>query len=118
MSYFDGVISGITKAANWMQENPAATNLFGGILTGVGSYYAQKQANKDLMRQQEAQYKNMLEYQKELLGLQDKMKEKYSAVPDVDFGYGGLVVDDAPNLANGGILTEMKKRSDDKKKVM
>lgn len=118
MSWYDGIVDGLTGAANWMEKNPTATNLMGSTILGIGSYYAQKQNNKDLMRQQEAQYKNMLEYQKELFGLQDKMKEKYSAVPESDFGYGGLVVDDAPNLANGGILTEIKKRSVNKKGIV
>lgn len=95
------------KTANWMENNPNTTNIIGSSLMGIGGYFAQKEANKDLMRQQ-----------RELLNLQDAMKSKYSKVPEMDFGYSSLTVDEAPNLANGGILTEIKKRADDKKKVM
>lgn len=35
--------------------------------------------------------------QRELLNLKDEMQSKYSAVPEVDSGYGGLVVDETPN---------------------
>ncbi|WNY73973.1 hypothetical protein H2512_11215 [Pasteurella multocida] len=90
-----------------MEKNPTTTNIIGSSLLGIGNYYAQKQANKDLMRKE-----------RELLNLQDEMKSKYSKVPEMDFGYSSLTVDDAPNLANGGILTEIKKRAEDKKKVM
>ncbi|MBN6067404.1 hypothetical protein HYE54_01045 [Aggregatibacter actinomycetemcomitans] len=87
-------------ASEWMEKNKNATNIIGSTLMGVGGYFAQKEANKDLMKQQ-----------RELLNLQDRMKSKYSAVPDADTSYRNLVVDDVPNLANGGILTEMSKRS-------
>ncbi|HDR1425303.1 TPA: hypothetical protein QB198_002508 [Pasteurella multocida] len=97
----------IGKAASWMGKNPTTTNIIGSSLMGIGGYFAQKEANRDLMRKE-----------RELLNLQDEMKSKYSAVPNVDSGYGGLTVDDEPNLANGGILTEIKKRAEDKKKVM
>lgn len=102
MSFWSGAWSVISGATNWMEKNQAATNLIGSTLMGVGGYFAQKKANKDLMRQQ-----------KELLNLQDQMKTKYSEVPDVDFGYSSLVVDESPNLANGGILTELTKRHRD-----
>lgn len=114
MAFWDSAWSAVTgagewlgKTANWMEKNPNTTNIIGNTLAGIGGYFAQKEANKDLMRQQ-----------RELLNLKDEMQSKYSAVPNVDSGYGGLIVDDAPNLANGGILTEIKKRADDKKKVM
>ena len=70
-------------------------------MSAIGGYFAQKEANRDLMKQQ-----------RDLLNMQDRLKSQYSAVPDTDASYRNLVVDDTPNLANGGILTEMKKRSD------
>ncbi|WP_101774980.1 hypothetical protein [Pasteurella oralis] len=97
----------IGSAASWMENNKVATNLIGNTLAGVGSYFAQKEANKDLMRKE-----------RELLNLKDELQSKYSKVPETDFGYGGLTVDNTPNLANGGILTEIKKRAEDNKKVM
>lgn len=101
--FFDKVWGVVSGTSNWMNDNPTATNLIGSTLMGVGGYFAQKEANKNLMRQQ-----------RELLNLQDEMRSKYSAVPDTDFTYKSLTVDEAPNLANGGILTELKKRSDEK----
>uniref|UniRef100_Q0I4L5 Hemophilus-specific protein, uncharacterized n=1 Tax=Histophilus somni (strain 129Pt) TaxID=205914 RepID=Q0I4L5_HISS1 len=103
MSFWDSAWGAITEAANWMEKNQAATNLMGSVLQGTAGYFLQKEQNKNLMRQQ-----------RELLNLKDEMQSKYSAVPEVDSGYGGLVVDEAPNLANGGILTELKKRSEKK----
>lgn len=88
-------------ASKWMENNKNTANIIGSGLMGVGGYFAQKEANKDLMKQQ-----------RELLNLQDRMKSQYSAVPNADTSYRNLVVDNTPNLANGGILTEMKKRSD------
>lgn len=95
----------IGKAGKWMENNKEATNLLGNTLLGVGSYFAQKEANKDLMRME-----------REKLNLQDELKSKYSAVPDVDISYNSLTVDNSPGLANGGILTEMKKKMDGKNK--
>lgn len=95
----------IGKAGKWMENNKEATNLLGNTLLGVGSYFAQKEQNKDLMRQQ-----------RELLNMQDALKSKYSEVPDVDVSYKNLTVDDSPNLANGGILTEMQNKLDRKNK--
>ena len=92
-----------TDALNWMDKNKAATNLLGNAVSGIGGYFAQKEAGRDLMKQQ-----------RELLNLQDQMKSKYSTVPDVDISYRSLTVDEAPGLANGGILTEMKKRTESK----
>lgn len=92
-----------TDALNWMDKNKAATNLLGNAVAGIGGYFAQKEAGRDLMKQQ-----------RELLNLQDQMKSKYSTVPDVDISYRSLTVDEAPGLANGGILTEMKKRTEAK----
>ena len=64
-----------------------------------GSYLAQKEMAKDALKQQRA-----------LMEHQDRLKQKYSAVPkDVDLSYN-LVFDESPNLANGGILTELKNR--------
>ena len=95
----------IGKAGKWMENNKEATNLLGNTLLGVGSYFAQKEANKDLMRME-----------REKLNLQDELKSKYSSVPDVDISYNSLTVDNSPGLANGGILTEMKKKIDSKNK--
>ena len=95
----------LTEVGNWMDNHKNATNILGNALAGVGSYYAQNQANKDLMRQQ-----------RELLNMQDALKSQYSAVPDADSSYKNLTVDNAPGLANGGILTEMKKDIDRKHK--
>ena len=95
----------IGKAGKWMESNKEATNLLGNTLLGVGSYFAQKEANKDLMRME-----------REKLNLQDELKSKYSSVPDVDISYNSLTVDNSPGLANGGILTEMKKKIDSKNK--
>ena len=92
-----------TDALNWMDKNKAATNLLGNAVAGIGGYFAQKEAGRDLMKQQ-----------RELLNLQDQMKSKYSTVPDADISYRSLTVDEAPGLANGGILTEMKKRTEAK----
>lgn len=92
-----------TNALNWMDKNKAATNLLGNAIGGIGGYFAQKEANRDLMKQQ-----------RDLLNMQDRLKSQYSAVPDTDASYRNLVVDDTPNLANGGILTEMKKRTEAK----
>ncbi|NBI43240.1 hypothetical protein GVX76_07025 [[Haemophilus] felis] len=105
MSGFWGKVwGGVSGASNWMENNKVATNLIGSVLVDVGGYFAQKEQAKDMMRQQ-----------RELLNLQNEMKSKYSAVPDVDFSYNSLTIDESPNLANGGILTELKKRSDEKK---
>lgn len=90
-----------TNALNWMDKNKAAANLLGNAIGGIGGYFAQKEAGRDLMKQQ-----------RELLNLQDRMKSQYSAVPNADTSYRNLVVDNTPNLANGGILTEMKNRAD------
>ena len=90
----------IGKAGKWMENNKEATNLLGNTLLGVGSYFAQKEQNKDLMRQQ-----------RELLNMQDALKSKYSAVP-----YNSLTVDNSPGLANGGILTEMQSKLERKNK--
>lgn len=94
-----------STAGKWMENNKEAMNLIGNTLLGVGSYFAQKEANKDLMRME-----------REKLNLQDELKSKYSAVPDVDISYNSLTVDNSPGLANGGILTEMKKKMDSKNK--
>ena len=48
--------------------------------------------------------------------MQAALKSKSSAVPDVDISYNSLTVDNSPGLANGGILTEMKKKMDSKNK--
>ncbi|WP_075321601.1 hypothetical protein [Histophilus somni] len=103
MSFWDSAWSVITESAKWMEKNQVATNLMGSVLQGTAGYFLQKEQAKNQMRQQ-----------RELLNLKDEMQSKYSAVPEVDSGYGGLVVDEAPNLANGGILTELKKRSEKK----
>ena len=94
-----------SSASDWMSNHKEATNILGNAIAGIGGYYAQKQANKDLMRQQ-----------RELLNMQDALKSQYSSVPDADSSYKNLTVDDAPGLANGGILTEMKKNIDRKHK--
>lgn len=93
------------EASKWMENNKTATNLLGNTLLGVGQYFAQKEANKDLMKQQ-----------RELLNMQDALKSQYSAVPDVDVSYNSLTVDNSPGLANGGILTEMQSKLDRKNK--
>ncbi|MDU2224530.1 MAG: hypothetical protein E7E48_08000 [Haemophilus parainfluenzae] len=116
MSFWDSAWSAVSDAAswlgdaassasNWMSNNKEATNLIGSTLLGVGSYLAQKEANKDLMKQQ-----------RELLNMQDALKSQYSAVPDVDVSYNSLTVDNSPGLANGGILTEMQSKLDRKNK--
>lgn len=105
-SQIEGKEGWIGNAASWMENNKVATNLIGGTLLGVGNYFAQKEANKDLMRKE-----------KELLNLKDQLQSKYSEVPEIDFTKYSLTVDDTPNLANGGILTEMKKRHEDKYKM-
>nr|DAG82087.1 MAG TPA: hypothetical protein [Caudoviricetes sp.] len=116
MSFWDSAWSAVSGAAswlgdaasstaNWMSNNKEATNLIGSTLLGVGSYLAQKEANKDLMKQQ-----------RELLNMQDKLKSQYSAVPDVDISYKTLTVDNSPGLANGGILTEMQSKLERKNK--
>lgn len=94
-----------SSASKWMKSNKEATNLLGNTLLGVGSYFAQKEQNKDLMKQQ-----------RELLNMQDALKSKYSAVPDVDVSYNSLTVDNSPGLANGGILTEMQSKLERKNK--
>lgn len=94
-----------SSASKWMESNKEATNLLGNTLLGVGSYFAQKEQNKDLMKQQ-----------RELLNMKDALKSQYSAVPDVDISYNSLTVDNSPGLANGGILTEMEKKMDSKNK--
>ena len=112
MAFWDSAWNAVTGAASWlgdqagnaskwMDNNKSATNLIGTTLMGAGGYFAQKEANKDQMK-----------YLRERLNLQDQMKSKYSAVPDVDTTYNSLVVDDSPNLATGGILTNIKKRTD------
>lgn len=88
-------------ASKWVENNKNTANIIGTGLMGIGGYFAQKEASKDLMKQQ-----------RELLNMQDQLKSQYSAVPEADTSYRNLVVDKTPNLANGGILTEMKKRSD------
>lgn len=93
------------EAGKWMESNKTATNLLGNTLLGVGQYFAQKEANKDLMKQQ-----------RELLNMQDALKSQYSAVPDVDVSYNSLTVDNSPGLANGGILTEMQSKLERKNK--
>lgn len=98
---WNSVIDGITGAAKWLGDNKEVTNLMGNALAGIGGYYLQKEQQKSLIKQQ-----------REALNLEDELKSKYSAVPDVNFSYQGLTVDDTPNLANGGILTEMKKRGE------
>jgi len=116
MSFWDSAWSAVSGAAswlgdaasstaNWMSNNKEATNLIGSTLLGVGSYLAQKEANKDLMKQQ-----------RELLNMQDALKSQYSAVPDVDVSYNSLTVDNSPGLANGGILTEMQSKLERKNK--
>ena len=116
MSFWDSAWSAVSDAAswlgdaassasNWMSNNKEATNLIGSTLLGVGSYLAQKEANKDLMKQQ-----------RELLNMQDALKSQYSAVPDVDVSYNSLTVDNSPGLANGGILTEMQSKLERKNK--
>lgn len=94
-----------TEAINWMDNHKGAANILGNTVMGIGGYFAQKQAGKDLIKQQ-----------RDLLNLQDQMKSRYSAVPDSDWSYKSLTVDDSPSLANGGILTEMKKKADQKHK--
>lgn len=88
------------SASKWMENNKNTANFLGSGLSAIGGYFAQKEANRDLMKQQ-----------RDLLNMQDRLKSQYSAVPDTDASYRNLVVDNTPNLANGGILTEMKKRS-------
>ncbi|MDO4697707.1 MAG: hypothetical protein Q4A60_03395 [Pasteurellaceae bacterium] len=106
MSFFDGVWDVISRASTWMESNKSATHLMGTALMGVGGYFAQKEANKDLMRRE-----------RELLNLRDQMQSKYAEVPDIDFAKYSLTVDELPNLANGGILTKLKKRSEETKGV-
>lgn len=111
MSFISGIVDSITgafseggfldNAANWMENHSTATNIIGSVLSGVGSYYAQKEANKKALRQEER-----------LLRLQDELKSQYSAVPEVNSDYSSLTVNEEPNLATGGILTELKKRSE------
>ncbi|MCK8911377.1 hypothetical protein MY729_09855, partial [Haemophilus influenzae] len=78
MAFWDGAwdaISGAGKwlgetagsAMDWMDNHKAASNIIGNVIAGAGGYFAQKQAGKDLIRQQ-----------RELLNLQDQMKSKYS----------------------------------------
>lgn len=116
MSFWDSAWSAVSDAvswlgdaasstADWMSNHKEATNLIGSTLLGVGGYLAQKEANKDLMKQQ-----------RELLNMQDKLKSQYSAVPDVDISYKTLTVDNSPGLANGGILTEMQSKLERKNK--
>lgn len=101
--WLTNVGNALGTATDWMDKHKAASNIIGNVIAGAGGYFAQKQSGKDLIRQQ-----------RELLNLQDQMKSKYSAVPDADWSYKSLTVDDSPGLANGGILTEMKKRSETK----
>ena len=98
-SIFGKIVDGITGAGKWMSENKEAANLLGSVAVAGGSYLAQKEMAKDALKQQHA-----------LMEQQDRLKQKYSAVPkDVDLSYI-LVFDESPNLANGGILTELKNR--------
>lgn len=97
---WDSIVNGITGAAKWMGENKAVTELLGGAVMGTAGYLAQKEANRDLMK-----------LEREKLKIQDELKSKYSSVPETDWSYNNLVVDDRPNLATGGILTELDKRS-------
>ena len=110
MSFWDSAWSAVSDAASWLGDAASSTadwmsNLIGSTLLGVGGYLAQKEANKDLMKQQ-----------RELLNMQDKLKSQYSAVPDVDISYKTLTVDNSPGLANGGILTEMQSKLERKNK--
>lgn len=103
-----GAVSWLGKTASesldWMDNHKNATNILGNVMLGAGQYFAQKEANKSLMKQQ-----------RELLDMQSQLKSQYSAVPDSDWSYKSLTVDDSPGLANGGILTEMKKDVDRKR---
>ncbi|ATD27100.1 TPA: hypothetical protein ACMDTO_000097 [Vibrio cholerae] len=89
-----------TTAANWMEKNPTTTTLLGSGLIGVGGYLGQKQ----LMKQEMDSYKDRL-------NMENQMRKEWSAVPNVDAGYGNLTVSESPNLASGGILTRMKKKA-------
>ena len=108
MSFWDTAWEGISKAGSWLgdsvssaskwaEANPGTANILGNIALGVGTYFADKHKHKDLMRKQ-----------LELLNIEDRLKSKYSAVPEVDSSYNSLVVDRSKGLANGGILTEMR----------
>lgn len=105
MSFWQTIIGGITDAAKWMSANKETTALLGNVALGVGGYFMEKEKQKGLMRQE-----------RELLRLKDELQSKYSGVPDVDFTYDETLVDgmfDEPNLATGGILTEIKRQGEE-----
>ncbi|HDZ3739136.1 TPA: hypothetical protein RSW73_000243 [Vibrio cholerae] len=91
---------GLSKTSDWMEKNPTTTKLLGSGLIGVGGYLGQKQ----LMKQEMDSYKDRL-------NMENQMRKEWSAVPNVDAGYGNLTVSESPNLASGGILTRMKKKA-------
>ena len=114
MAFWDGAWDAISGAGKWLGKQLEVqwigwTTIKQQVILSVMLLLVlvvtlrKKQAGKDLINQQ-----------RELLNLQDQMKSKYSAVPDADWSYKSLTVDDSPGLANGGILTEMKKRSETK----
>ncbi|OBX02791.1 hypothetical protein QV06_10730 [Gallibacterium genomosp. 3] len=96
----------IGSALNWVnnKDNANTVNLLGNTLMGVGGYFAQKEQAKDQMKAL-----------REQMELQRQLKSEYSAVPEVDTTYNSLTVGESPSLAGGGILTEMKKRADERK---
>lgn len=97
MSFFDSAWDVISRASTWMENNKSATHLIGTSLMAGAGYFAQKEANKDLIRRERER---------------EKERERYAEVPDIDFAKYSLTVDESPNLANGGILTALKKRSE------
>lgn len=90
--------------SNWLENNKNTANLIGNTLVGVGGYFAQKEQAKDQMKAL-----------REQMDLERQLKSEYSAVPEVDTTYNSLTVGESPSLAGGGILTEMKKRADERK---
>ncbi|OBX09605.1 hypothetical protein QV08_01330 [Gallibacterium salpingitidis] len=96
----------IGGAVNWLENNKNTANLIGNTLMGVGGYFAQKEQAKDQMKAL-----------REQMDLERQLKSEYSAVPEVDTTYNSLTVGESPSLAGGGILTEMKKRTDERRNV-
>lgn len=59
------------------------------------------------------QHQYALDREQKLLQLKDQIESQYYKVPEMNFErYALTATEEAPNLANGGILTEMRKRKE------
>jgi len=54
----------------------------------------------------------LLQREEHMAKLQDDLQSQYYKVPNVDFERYSLTANESPNLATGGILTEMRKRKE------